>query len=169
MIKFSIHQGMISGQYEQSIRKYKRLTGKKGIWYVAIQDNPADNIYFCNKRSGYSKGFGGATLHFELEDGTKEKVQGPWHSNSDALYGDTGYDIRDKCLTQGIIAKIRKPGENYENIYEDVLHYDEEPVLGTFSRIRDLATELVKEHKCKLYYAVVSKGGGSSHFIDYKP
>jgi len=109
---------MQSGRYEAEIRKYKKLIGKSGrIWLVAIQDNPADNIYVsaasAENQPGYKgfRGFAGRTLTFELEDGDILELQGPWATNSDALFKDTGYDIRDKYLTFGVIGLSRK----YEN------------------------------------------------------
>jgi len=168
MIKFSIHQGMKSGQYEQSIRKYKKIQGTSGTWYVAIQDNIADNIY-VDSHDPKSQGFGGATLEFQLEDGTTEQVKGPWHSNSNALFNDTGYDVRDKSLTRGIVAKsMNYDKSDFIPIYTDVLHYDEQPVIGNFYRIQKIAEKFSKELKCNIYYAVISSGGGSSSWVEYK-
>jgi hypothetical protein len=44
MKQFSIHQGIKSGQAEQAVRKYKKIVGKTGVWYVSIQENEGDNI-----------------------------------------------------------------------------------------------------------------------------
>ena len=161
-IKFSIHGPMKSGIGEQSIRTYKKIVGKSGTWLISIQDNEADNIYFASNSGKRSDGFGGATLEFVLENGQIEEVQGPWHSNSDSLYSDTGYDVRDKHLTRGIIAKDIKRGPNWEDEYIDVLHYDEVPVIGKYKRIEDLAQELANEHNCRVYYAMKSSGGGNA-------
>ena len=168
-IKFSIHGPMTSGQGEQAVRKYKKIIGKRGNWYVAFQENEADNIYFASKSKEYSDGFAGATLSFELEDGTIDKIQGPWHSNSDGLFDDTGYDVRNKHLTKGIIAKNKTHGEwHHPDEYSDVLHYDEVPVIGEYDRIENLAQMFANELNCKVYFAVKTGGGGSSHYKEPK-
>ena len=164
-IKFSIFgRPMTCGQSELTSRQYKKIVGKRGNWYVAIQENAADNVYFASRSKERSDGFGGATLSFLLEDGTIDKVQGPWHSNSDSLFEDTGYDIRNQYFTQGIIAKTEVCSKMGQEEYTDVLHYDEVGVLGKFKRIEDLAQELANKHNCKVYYAVKSSGGGSKYF-----
>lgn len=169
-IEFSIYSKMVCGHYEQSIRTYKKLQGKSGnIWYISIIDkNIGDHIYVDTKNPN-SNGFGGSTLSFQLDDGTIDRVKGPWHSGADSLFCDTGYDLRDKHLTQGIIAKSKEYTENYKNIvYSDILHYDENPVIGEFNRITKLAEKLSKEHKCTVFYAVKSNGGGNSGSKQYK-
>lgn len=166
-IPFSIYGPMISGQAELEDRIYKKVEGKRGFWYIAIQENAGDNVYFAAKNSdpnAYFQGFGGATLTFKLEDGTEEKVKGPWHSNSGSLFDDTGYDVRDKYLTQGIIAKNREFSEDirHGDIYTNVLHYDETAKLGKFNRIEEMAQQFANELNCEIYYAMKSSGGGSS-------
>lgn len=163
-IPFSTYGPMISGQGELESRVYKKIIGKRGIWYIAIQENAADNVYFCSKEDTNSSGFGGATLTFKMEDGTEEQAKGPWHSNSDSLFADTGYDIRDKYFTRGIVAKNHEYAKDmYQpDIYTDVLHYDDVPVLGEFHRIEKIAQEFADNLNCTIYYAVKSSGGGSS-------
>lgn len=166
-IPFSIYGPMKSGQGELEERTYKKIKGSKGTWYVAAQENAGDNVYFAEANpdpKAYFQGFGGATLTFRLEDGTEDQVKGPWHSNSGALFNDTGYDVRDKYFTRGIIAKNREYSVNMRDgdIYTDVLHYDEEPVLGEFDRIEKMAQNFANEHNCQVYYAMKSSGGGSS-------
>ena len=164
MKEFSIHQGMKSGQGEQASKRYKKIVGKNADWYVALQENEGDNIYFASRNLRYSDGFGGATLEFQLEDGTIEKVQGPWHSNSTALLIDTNYDTTHKHLTRGIIALDLLPvkGDFWKTQHEQVLHFDEEPVIGDFSRIEIMAQDFANKLRKPVYYAVVSPGGGHS-------
>jgi len=166
-VKFSIYQGMKSGFAEQAALKYKKIVGKESIWYVALQSNQADNIYVTSKsgptKFGSFEGFGGATLLFELEDGTVDSVKGPWHSNSGALLADTGYDITKLTLTRGLVAKKKEFTENWkEEEYSGILHYDEEPILGTYTRILDIAQDFANQLGQDIWYAMVSKGGGTS-------
>jgi hypothetical protein len=167
-VEFSIHGPMISGQHDAQIRRYKKIQGEHKTWYVSLDDNAGDHIYctpeHCENEPGYKgfQGFGGATLRFELEDGTVDNIKGPWHSNSDALYCDTKHDIRDKHITQGIIAKERIHKDYYTSIYKKIIHYDIEPVIGLFNRIEDIAQQYANDNDCDVYYAVRSDGGGSS-------
>jgi len=169
-VKFSIHGQMTSGINDQEkVVTYQKLDCKKGIYYIANQDNVADNIYFkSNISDEKSEGFGGATLKFTLVDGTIDFVKGPWHSNSTSLFLNTGVDIRDKSFTRGIIALECKPCENwYEGyIYSKVLHYDQYKVLGSFLRINNLAQEFANELNKNVYYAVKTGGGGSAGLIE---
>jgi hypothetical protein len=167
-VLFSIHQGMKSGIGEQASHKYKKIEGKRGNWYIALQENEADNVYFSEKpREGYhSEGFGGRVIKFELEDGTLDEAQGPWHSNANSLLNDTGYDVTHKYYTQGIIAtrkEYAKKSYGPDEFY-GILHYDEKPILGDFSRIEIMAQCFANKLDQEVYFSVVSQGGGSSHF-----
>lgn len=163
-IEFSICQGIKSAQSEQSSKKYKKIKGKSADWYIAIQKNEGDNIYFASRSKSHSNGFGGSSLQFELEDGTIDTVQGPWHSNSASLLEDTGYDATHKYLTQGIIALDCEPHSNKNGVtlHKEILHRDEEPVLGDYHRIDIMAQEFANKLQKEVYCAVVSMGGGSS-------
>lgn len=165
-------QGMICGRSEAASRKYKKIIGKSRVWYIAIQENEADNVYVAPHTSENApdykgfRGFGGAIIPFELEDGTIDNVQGPWHSNSDALFEDTGYDIRNKYLTFGVISRaIENNTSNlYSVIMKDVIYKDEKPIIGSFNRIEDLAQEIAdKEGKIVYYYSQGQGGSIRSH------
>lgn len=163
-IKFSIHGPMKCGSSEAESQTYHKYTGKSGkIWLVANQPNAADNVYVEGGKD--SDGFAGRTLSFKLVDGCTLKLTGPWHSNADALFTDTGVDVRDKYLTQGIVALDRQYEDNdYHKpyIYSDVIHYDKSPVIGCFNRIETLAQEFANSTDKIVFYAFISSGGGSS-------
>ena len=161
---------MMSGSADAEKRVYKKLIGKSGrIWLVAIQDNPADNIYVSantiENNPGYKgfRGFAGRTLTFELEDGSILELQGPWATNSDALLKDTGYDVRDKYLTFGVIGLGRK----YENgcgggvTITDVLYQDEGWTIGEFDRVDKIAQKLANEIGKTVMKFSKSQGGSS--------
>lgn len=170
-VTFSINGPMISGQVEQAVRTYKKIVGAKSTWYVSVQENAADNVYCTSnvrKPGERSQGFGGATLTFKMDDGTEDQVQGPWHSSSESLFLDTMYDVRDKCLTRGICAKSVKHDYFSGDEYSEVLHYDENPTLGEYSRIEDMAQKFANDLNCRIFYAMKSSGGGNSHFKDPK-
>ena len=162
--------GMICGSAEAERRTYKKIVGTSGrTWLVAVQPNEADNIYVSGGKN--SQGYAGRTLTFKLENGSTMKLQGPWHSNSAALFADTNYDIRDKYLTFGVIGLDRSygpgPGLNPVTI-KDVLYKDECWTLGTFDRIEVLAQKAANEIGKPVVRFTKSKGGTSCGFTKPK-
>jgi len=160
-VMFNIHGPMISGIDEAQKRKYHKLIGNRGeIWLYADQPNSADNIY-VNGGPG-SQGFGGRTMTFELVDGTTIDLQGPWHANPHSMLAATGVDLRDKSLTRGIVALGRESGETFysPDTYTEVLHYDEEAVVGSYDRIENLAKRFANTLGKTVFYAMKSSGGG---------
>ncbi len=113
---------------------------------------------FAGKRSD---GFGGATLTFNTADGPIP-IQGPWHSNTNALFERTGVDLRDKHLTYGVIGTGRESTPTHNTVITGVVHADpKEGVLGTFDRIKEKAQQLANEHEQPFYYYSKSRGGSS--------
>lgn len=160
---FSIHDPMICCSYEAESRIYQSFIGKSGRrWVVAIDKEPANYIYIEGGKN--SKGFGGRTLEFKLQNGEIIRLQGPWHSNADALYKDTGYDIRDKYFTIGIIG-LHRQRNGYQELYWDILHEDQKPILGEYDRIEKLAVEFANKLQKTIYYSYKSNGGGISSSI----
>lgn len=164
--RFNISQGMICGSAEAEKRTYKLLKGKSGKkWLIACQANEADNIYVEGEKD--SDGFGGRVLNFLLKNGKTISLKGPWHSNSDSLFNDTGYDVRNKCFTQGIIALKIKESDYYKGtLYSDILFEDQKATLGKYNRIENKAQEFANKLNKKIHYAVISKGGGSSCTVE---
>ena len=162
---------MFSGQGAVMERKFKKYQGKSGnTWYLSLQDNCADNVY-VDQHNPKSDGFGGATLTFELEDGTIDSVKGPWHSNSKAFSKDTGIDITNKHLTFVVISKERGQDEKYRTVMKDVLYEDEHPILGVYDRYKDIAKPFIEEavkNETNLYYYSKGTGGSSNGPIVWK-
>ena len=161
--------GMVSGQYEQGIRTYKKVIGKENIWYLSTQDNSADNLY-CTaiNKTKRSNGFGGATLEFKLDDGTSDFVQGPWHSNSGSFLKDTGIDVTDKHFTFGVIS-MEKEWLSPNSIMKDVIYQDDDWTLGSFDRIENLAKEMARKLNKKVYFYRQSTGGSTQSWAEPKP
>lgn len=154
-------QPMRSGQGEAQSRRYYLYTGKSGKrWLVADQDNAAANVYV--EGGPNSDGFGGATLTFPLVDGSEIKLKGPWHGNSDALFEDTGIDVRDRHYTFVVVSRRRESGEHYELIHADVLYKDDTPQLGNFHRGDLIAREWAQKLNEIVYLYSASEGGSSS-------
>jgi len=152
---------MIASSGEVADRVFKKLVGKSGkIWMVAMQDNPADNIYVSGGK--HSQGMAGRTLEFKHADGSATNIQGPWHTNADALFRDTDYDVRHMCLTFGCIGLSREygkgPGLGPVTIH-DVLHVDACWTLGEYERIDKIAQAIANERGVTVVRFIKSKGG----------
>ena len=157
---------MVCGSYMAEVKKYYPFIMEDGaIWLIAHQPNMADNVYYCNF-DPKSQGFAGRTLHFELVDGDSIDLPAPWHSNADALFYDTGIDIRDTSLTYTIIAKQRSHDEHYNTIYKDVLYEDRKPTLGYFNRGEILAKEFANKLHTTVFCYRSSQGGSSDGPIE---
>lgn len=166
----------IKGQFIQLPKKdgksiYKQYRGKSGkIWLVRVCENPADYIFVeANKgenEAGYRgfRGFGGSTLKFNIEDGEILELRGPWYSNSDAFFRDTGVDIRDKHITYYIIAKSREYTD-FKTILVDVIEKDDKPVVGLYYRGTIRAMEVAKELGYSVILYCESAGGSSCGFV----
>ena len=167
-VRFNISGPMISGQHDAVIRVYKKIPSKKEgyFYFVANQENEADNIYCgyeADKGHPHSDGMGGATMEVECVDGSVVKIQGPWHTNPGDLLVNTGYDCRDKSFTRGIIARERTLVKgSWEYDYDKVIHYDEKATLGEYSRIEKMAQAHTDATGEVVFYAFVSRGGGSA-------
>jgi hypothetical protein len=150
---------MISASYEAESRVFDLHKGASGKrWLVAHQENAADNIYVEGDKN--SDGFAGRLITFTLVEGSEITLKGPWHSNSDAHFHDTGIDLRDKHRTFGAVGKERiYEGDSYMPTLIDVLHQDQEPVIGYFNRIETIAQRLANDLDMQLYYYSESSGG----------
>lgn len=162
---------MFSGQADAVSHRYHKYLGKSGnTWLVADAPNAAEHVYVTNNpqnttsRSQGFEGFGGATLQMPLLDGTVFELHGGWHSNSDALFADTGIDVRDKYLTFVVLAKERDFTKDLSmrTILRGIVYKDAAPTLGKYDRYKDL---IPLYPEARVYYSQ-SHGGSSSGYID---
>lgn len=163
---YVIHrQPMICGSFEAESRRYYKHLGKDGRMYlVADQPDAAANIYV--EGGPNSDGFGGRTLTFPLVDGGEIKLKGPWHTNSEDLFRNTGVDVRDRHYTFVVVSRRRESGKNYESICADVLYRDDRPQLGSFHRGDVIAREWARSLNQKVHLYSQSSGGSSSGFVE---
>ena len=70
---------------------YRRVKGERYLWLVPTSKGLGD-IYLLDRED--QRGFDGDTLEFAMEDKSILHWKGPWSSNPDSLYEDTGIDIR---------------------------------------------------------------------------
>jgi len=129
----------------KEIPYYHMIEHGNQIWLYGEIENAGDHVFFKDKRSTKSDGFGGATLTFPLEDGSMMRLQGPWHSNPDSMKAQTGVDLTKRHLTFSIIARQRLHSRRGE-VYNEILGGDDWPVVDEFDfgekRAKALANNL---------------------------
>lgn len=94
--------------------QYERIVGQSGnVWYVGVTENRADHIWVSTSNK---HGCAGREIRFTLMGGrTTDIVTGPWNSNPEHLYMDTGFDVRNMHLIKYTIKT--KGGEVLEDFY----------------------------------------------------
>jgi len=166
---------MICASAEAEALTYKKINGKRPgtLWLVANQENAADNVYFHDSNDKNSDGFAGRVIHFQLEStvpgqtGDVLSLKGPWHSNSGALFADTGYDCRNKYRTRVIVSKGNRYDDHYLEILTDVVYC--EPVegrLGTFNRGDEIAQKIADDLGKPVRLYSESKSGSCSRQVN---
>jgi len=154
-------ESMICGSAEAENKVYKKVVGDSGsVWLIPQNDSPGEGVHVHNPNDRDSQGYGGRTLEFLLTDGTVYKAAGPWHSNSDALYCDTGIDLRDKHRTFVVIS-LGRGLDGGVIILEDVIYIDDAPKVGEFKRGDKLAQELADKLNRPVIRYSRSRGGSS--------
>lgn len=154
-----------SGQSDATSDRYNLHVGKSGrIWLTPISGEA--RMIIAEGGPG-SQGFGGADLTFTLKNGVdKITLHSPWSSNTDALFEDTGIDLRNKHLTWGCIGRHRKfikaNGISSPTVFLDLVYWDRQPTLGSFDRIKELAREMSFEMGEVLFCYSQSIGGSSA-------
>lgn len=154
-IKFSTDKRMISARGEIQDRTFLKIQGKAYTWYVADVPNKGDYIYVGTENK---EGMGGATCCFELVDGSVDKVEAPWRSNSGALLEDTGIDYTDRHLISYIIAEDRESIWGCEDTYYGVLELIENELM-CFDEYVDRAKYFANKLRKDVYVTRVSTGG----------
>lgn len=181
---------MISASGEAQAKEYLHIKGKKWDWLVQ-PNREAESILCWKDSKGTSKGFAGRTLKlkvigellevpwvglepFMYEEPCEFQWQGPWASNTESLFVDTGYDIRDRIKSWGCIGKRRsydksnQPFGASRQVIEELVYFDEAPQYGTGRRIQDLAQKMSDELEITLFYYEETRGGSSCGPVNYE-
>lgn len=160
-VEFSCSGPLVSGDRSFEILYQSRLVGTR-LWVfpadLSIPD-AADFIYARDMDTKISHGFARRTLIFETADGPLS-LQGPWKSNSDQLFRETGVDLRESHLTIGVVARYAKPIDLCRAVYSGVLFADEAPVNGHFDRIEMIAQRYADELGQRIFFSMRSHGSG---------
>lgn len=151
---------MFSASADAESLLYKLIIGKSGRRWLYNDEkfNAAANIYVEGARG--SQGFGGRGIVFRLIEGGEICLAGPWCSNSDSFFKDTGIDLRNRHATWGCIGR-RREHHNERTAVCDLIYFDTAPVEGDFSRVEKLAANLSDSRGELLYYYSMSNGGSS--------
>jgi hypothetical protein len=161
---FSICGPTVSARpHDDMIFAHEYSASRVWLFPADLSTPDAANFIYCRNLSiEKSAGFGGAGVTFRMSDGTTKSLQGPWNSNADALFEQTGVDLRNSNITFGIVAKSREHIEFSKERFSDILHEDLEPTSGRYDRIPDLAQDFANRLNSTIYFAYRARGGGSS-------
>lgn len=153
---------------------YRKIKGKSGqTWLVAIIPEAASELFVTNNPSnttgrGGGYGFGGATISFKVDNGDQFDAHGPWHSNADSLFEDTGLDVRSLHLTRVWVAEGRDfgPGLSMRTVPSGAIYYQENsPAMGTFHRGQRIAQAIADLYQKEVWLYSESNGGSSTQLI----
>lgn len=149
---------------------YKMVKSKSGrAYFYRDVKFGAGNIY-ADGGPG-SQGMGGSTCRFHLEDGTHYDSIGPWMTNANDLFRETGVDLRNKHASRLILArKTEYPKGQYCDRPDmiDVVHFEEEFIEGPFDRANILAQEIANKMGEKLFYFIETSGGAQMFHVTPK-
>ena len=144
---------------------YHVTTGKSGrIWVYSTEKGAAEFIWVSanpeENAPGYRgfRGYGGGTLTFPILGGTIA-LTGPWHSNADSLYEDTGVDMRDRQVSYCIVSMDRIYDEFFHPCMIGVLHTDREPMEGSRDRGEHIAKYFANKLGMTVYLYSETCGG----------
>lgn len=160
-----LRHSMRSGSYEAERRHYHVHKGKgERTWFVADQIDAASNIYVHDPtdegKPASMRGFAGRTLTLITVEGEELSVRAPWHSNAEALFKDTGVDVRGTHRTFVVIANERDYSEG-RTVLRDIILKDESPRLGPFDRGRWVAQGIANVMGRHVFCYDESSGGSS--------
>lgn len=152
----------------QKVTLYKCYADRKDknlVWLVGDNCiNPADHIYVGYTYDTGSRGYGGRIMVFNLVDHNRAiSLYGPWHSNTDALYENTGVDVRDKHYVQ-FVAGLGRLRDGGRDVITDIVHYEEPGVRGYYD-YKALLPRLYERYKASITYW--HGGSGGSTFATY--
>lgn len=151
---------MVSAQAMGQDREWKIALGKSGrIW---LYSEGRSSVWVEGGKG--SRGCGGSSVAFKLAGGVGSiSLVGPWHSNADACFVDTGVDVRSNFMTWGCVGTGRSYDSNTgQSKVTGLVYFDKQPTKGLYERVDLIAWEMQeKDPDTKLY--VYSESEGGSH------
>lgn len=154
-------------EYKYPKPTFEKFVGESGCTWlipaVTVIPNRGDHLY----RTAYAdvsrmgEGFARGTLLLPLLDGTDFELKGGWRGNSRHCYEDTGVDCRSMHMSFGAVGLHKLPGSYMPGLY-GLLYKDKAPQIGMFHRIEAIAQRFANERQERVFYSVISYGGGSA-------
>lgn len=141
---------------------HQKLIGKSGAtWIIPASGRfRASDIHCRGAKREHSEGYYGSILTWTLEDGSACSLQGPWHSNADALYDDTGVDLRQCHQTWCAVSRDMRFMRNGAIELIDPIYADEEVQESSFDRGDQIGQRIADERREPVYLVRESDGGG---------
>lgn len=165
------YQPMISAIGEVYDKVWVKYVGKSGKIWLLPKDEPQNSMVIVQGNLG-SQGFGGREMEFKLDTGETLVLKGPWSSNHDAFWGDTGVDRRAHYRTWGCIGRNRTfatyTGKYASSVMtiNDLVYIDpEDGIIGEYDRINKIAKRMAFERDELLFKYSCTYGGSSSGCI----
>lgn len=165
------YQPMISAIGEVYDKVWVKYVGKSGKIWLLPKDEPQNSMVIVQGDPG-SQGFGGREMEFKLDTGETLVLKGPWSSNHDAFWGDTGVDRRAHYRTWGCIGRNRTfatyTGKYASSVMtiNDLVYIDpEDGIIGEYDRINKIAKRMAFERDELLFKYSCTYGGSSSSCI----
>jgi hypothetical protein len=134
---------------------YRKVQGESGkTFYIPVNDHPGDGIHVTsNDKNGYN----GHVLEFTLEDGTVDKVKGPYNVSPYILFLETGIDLSEQHEYKFIC---------YDNYNGKVLFESDRKIGSPF---RDgFIDDLARDYPDARYIHVSGYGGGHAKYVNQK-
>lgn len=140
---------------------YRDRKDHNRLWMVGANFvAPADHIYVGYPYDTKSQGYAGRWLVFPTTDDMTISLQGPWHSNADALYEATGVDVRGQHYVQLVVGLSRYNGPSYRTTLTDIVYFGEPGVRG-YNDYKAVLRRLYEQYHQDLYYWHGGSGGST--------
>lgn len=125
------------------------------MWFVPSDTKfAADDIWMWNKNN--QNGISGQTREFLLAPGTTITVKGPWLSNAEHLFKETGVDLRER---HAVKLKVRRI------VGKELLYQDHDWVAGSIESSRAIAQEIANHDAVRVEAEIETAGGGVTFLL----
>lgn len=138
------------------VKFYKRYEDRHGRhWFVPTDTRfPADDVWMWNPNN--QNGLNGTIRQFVLGPGSSVTVKGPWLSNAEHLYKETGVDVRDRSAVK---MKV------FRKLTKQLLYQDHDWVVGSIDSCRDNAQHISNHNSTDVIAEIETAGGGITYTL----
>lgn len=141
------------------------VAGTRGLWFIPSNvPNPADGLLV---ETDNKTGYGGAIFNLECTDGSIHTIKGPWHSNPESLFHDTGIDLRDKHLVSTIIGDDFLTRDfNAPPTFNTIFLEKRESIEDFYQYLKDAERIMQEKNLTQVAVYHETPGGWSTSFVD---